>query len=216
MKISKTRWDSAAPDKKKVESGRSFIFLESEHRWTEVEFANVELSPIYGYLTVSTPWEGLCQKKPWEYEITAVIPVLNTSETLPICIELLRLQTNRPFIMIVDTGSIEGHMQAVLDLRAEDVEVHVMGMNGVRHPSDYPAMAMDLAFTLCRTPYLFATHADCFLRRRNLLEDMIELCKTESPAVGYELSPRAHADWKGMLSHTASMYDIKVMDSIGF
>jgi hypothetical protein len=217
MKISKSRWDETNEKKKKVEDGKYFIKIETENRWEEVEeFIPVDISPIYGNLTVANPWEGSCKKKPWEYEVTAVIPCLNTSETLHICVELLRLQTVRPFILLIDTGSIHEHLEKTLALRAEDVEVHSIALNGVLHPSDYPAMAMDLAFTLCRTPYLFATHADCFLRRRNLLEDFVELCKTKSPAVGYELSPRAHHDWKGMLSHTASMYDMKVMDKIGF
>ncbi len=216
MKISQNRWDGANDDRKKIEDGKKYIYLESEYRWEEIEFVPVELSPIYGNITTQKPWEGVCKKKPWEYEVTAVIPVLNTSETLPTCIELLRLQTVKPYILIIDTGSVESHMENALALRDEDVEVHSIGLNGVRHPSDYPAMAMDIAFSLCRTPYLFATHADCFLRRRDFLQYMVGLCKTESPACGYELSPRAHDDWKGMLSHTASMYDMKVMDEIGF
>lgn len=107
MKISQTRWDAASPNHKKTEDGQPYIWIASESRWEPVEeFTLVDISPIYGNLTVDAPWEGLCQTKPWEYEITAAIPCLNTSETLPICIELLRLQTNRPFILLIDTGSI--------------------------------------------------------------------------------------------------------------
>jgi hypothetical protein len=218
MKISKARWDKTAFEHKKtMPDGKKFIWLLSENRWEEVEeFVPVDISPTYGWLTVQTPWEGCCSKKPWEYEITAAIPCLNTSETLPICIELLRLQTIRPYIMIIDTGSLPHHLEKVQAMRAEDLEVHTIALNGVRHPSDYPAMAMDLALTLCRSSFLFATHADCFLRRRDFLEYLLDLCKNKSPAVGYELSPRKHHDWKGMLSHTASMYDMKAMDLIGF
>jgi hypothetical protein len=217
LKISKDRWNFIEEYRKKDYGDEKFIAIESEGgRFEKVEIAKTEISPAYGMLTTDGPWHGSNKVKAWDFEVTAVIPTINTPETLPYCIELLRLQTVKPFIMIIDTGSIDSNLAKIEALRDVDVEVHLIRLNGVRHPSDYPAMAMDLAFTLCRTPYLFATHADCFLRRRNLLEDMIELCKTESPAVGYELSPRAHADWKGMLSHTASMYDIKVMDSIGF
>jgi hypothetical protein len=77
-------------------------------------------------------------------------------------------------------------------------------------------MAMDLAFAICRSPYCFATHADVFLRKRTFLEEVLQLCKIKSPVVGYELSERAHKDWRGMVSHTASMYDMRVMDKIGF
>ena len=217
MIISETRWNKLRhPEKKGYQNGNPAIFLETEVRWQEVKISKTEPSPTYGDLTLESPWEGVCQKKPWEYEITAVIPVLNTSETLPICIELLRLQTNRPYILIIDTGSIEEHLEKTIQMRDVDVEVHSLVLNGVQHPSDYPAMAMDVAFTLCRTPYLFATHADCFLRRRDFLDYLLDLCRTKSPACGYELSPRAHADWKGMLSHTASMYKMSVMDDIGF
>jgi hypothetical protein len=75
---------------------------------------------------------------------------------------------------------------------------------------------MDLAFSLCRTELLFATHADCFLRRRDFIEHLMTLCPSQSPVVGYEISPRCHADWHGMVSHTASMYHMPTMDRIGF
>jgi len=223
LKVSQARWNQLSKTdnwqgykKALIIEGRKYIYLDTEEQFVEAEVVNVELSPIYGAVTTESPWEGNCKKKPWEYAVTAIIPVLNTSETLPVCIELLRLQTVEPYIMIIDTGSIDEHLQRTLALRAEDVEVHTIGLNGVRHPSDYPAMAMDAGFSYCRTEYIFATHADCFLRKRTLLEDLIQLCKTKSPAVGYELSPRKHKDWKGMLSHTASMYHMKTMDEIGF
>ena len=165
---------------------------------------------------MSKVYEGTCVKKPWDYDIVAVIPFRDTLETLPICIKLLQLQTIKPYIMIIDTGSKEEVLQEVIKLRSESIEVHSLVLNGVMHPSDYPAMAMDLAFTLCRSRYLFATHADVYLRRRDFLEYILDLCKTQSPAVGYEITPRAHNDWVGMLSHTASIYDMKIMDNIDF
>jgi glycosyltransferase involved in cell wall biosynthesis len=213
IKISKKRWRESV---KKAENGKNYIWLEREERYGEVEICDYEISPAYGASTEKSPWEGTCGRKPWEYEVTAVIPCLNTPETLPICIELLRLQTKRPFIMLIDTGSTERNLRLTEENRSEDVEVHSIRLNGVRHPSDYPAMAMDAAFSLCRTEYLFATHSDCFLRKRTVLEDFINLCKEKSPVVGYELSPRAHEDWRGMVSHTASMYHMPAMDKIGF
>jgi glycosyltransferase involved in cell wall biosynthesis len=214
MIISQKRWSEST--NKKIENGDRFIWLDREHRYQEVTIGNYEVTPLYGVLTEKDPWMGGCEKKPWEYEVTAVIPCINTPETLPICIELLRLQTVKPFIMIIDTGSIQENLEQVEELRADDLEVHTIRLNGTRHPSDYPAMAMDMAFSLCRTEYMFATHADCFLRKKTLLREFINLCKEKSPAVGYELSPRAHDDWKGMLSHTASMYHMPTMDKIGF
>jgi len=216
MKISHSRWEKTPEKKKKISQDRNYIWLDTENNWEEVELRKFETSPSYGELTIKSPWEGSCDKKPWEYKATAVIPCLNTSETLRTCIELLRLQTERPYIMIIDTGSRSDHLDSVLYLRDEDVEVHTIALNGVMHPSDYPAMAMDLAMTLCRTPYLFATHADVFLKRNDFIDYLLNICNEKTPVVGYEITPRKHDDWRGMISHTASMYHMKTMDKIGF
>jgi hypothetical protein len=174
------------------------------------------ISPVRGLTPKDFPWEGDCPKKPWDYEITAAIPVLDSFDCVELCVDLLRLQTVRPFIILIDTGSTEEQAGKIAGLRDIDLEVHSLRLNGVMHPSDYPAIAMDLAFSMCRTPFLYATHLDCFLRRRNFLEDMLNWVKTKSPVVGYEISPRSHADWKGMVSHTASIYHMETMDKIGF
>lgn len=175
----------------------------------------LQIAPLRDVPLHSKPWEGGCKRKPWEYQVTAVIPVLDTPKTLAVAIDLLRLQTQQPFIVVIDTGSQVRSLQEIEALRAADLEVHILRLNGVRHPSDFPAMAMDLAFSICRTPYLFATHADCFLRKRSLLEEMTELCRDRSSVVGYELTPRKHPDWKGMFGHTCTMFDMRVMDRIG-
>lgn len=173
------------------------------------------LAPLRGIPFKQKPWEGAVTTKPWSYKIAVAIPVLDTPETLQVAIELLRLQTEPPFIMVIDTGSQGEAARAIEELRSTDVEVHSLRLHGVRHPSDFPAMAMDLAFSICRSPYLFATHADCFLRNRDLLKRMLVQCQRESPVVGYEISPRKHPDWRGMFGHTCTMFDMEVMDRIG-
>lgn len=177
---------------------------------------NFCIAPVRNTKTIDAPWEGICKKKPWQYNVTAAIPVLDTFECLEICVKLLQLQTEKPYILIIDTGSCEEELEKINSLRSENVEVHSLRLNGTQHPSDFPAMAMDVAFTLCRTEYLFATHADCFLRRKDLLAELLNIVKTETPVAGYEISPRAHSDWKGMVSHTATMFNISAMDKIGF
>lgn len=174
-----------------------------------------DLAPLRNKTSKSKPWQGSDLKKPWHYPITVVIPCLETFELVETCVELLRLQTVKPFITVIDTGSSPNQLRLLQALRAEDLEVHSIALNGVRHPSDFPAIAMDLAFSMCRTQFIFATHADCFLRRRNFLEYMLDKCK-DTPVVGYEMSPRRHEDWKGMVSHTATMYHMPTMDKIGF
>ena len=175
-----------------------------------------DIAPLRNIDPKKLPWEGSNNKKPWDYKVTAVIPTLDTFEILEICVNLLKLQTERPYILIIDTGSSKAQLDKIMQLHSEDVEVHSLRLNGVRHPSDFPAMAMDVAFALCRTEFLFATHADCFLRKKTFLEKLLEMIKEFSPVVGYEISPRSHNDWKGMVSHTATMYHMPTMDKIGF
>lgn len=175
-----------------------------------------ELAPLRNIPQWEQPWEGNCKVKPWQYKVTAAIPVLDTFEQLDICIKILQSQTIKPYIVVVDTGSCKDQYEQIESLRSENIEVHALRLNGVLHPSDFPAIAMDLAFSLCRTEYLFATHADCFLRRKDFIYDLLNLCTAQSPVVGYEISPRLHKDWKGMVSHTASMYHMPTMDKIGF
>jgi glycosyltransferase involved in cell wall biosynthesis len=177
-----------------------------------------DIAPLrgLGVNTTTAPWEGSDRKKPWDYKITAAIPALDTSETLEICIELLRLQTERPYILIIDTGSRGEQLERMRKLQAPDIEIHFLQLNAVQHPSDFPAMAMDIAFAMCRTEFIFATHADCFLKKRTFLSELLTMAKEISPVVGYEMSERAHSDWKGMVSHTATIYHMPTMDKIGF
>lgn len=174
------------------------------------------LAPIKNVHAEAKGWEGHLQKKPWDYKVTAAIPVMDTPEELELVVSLLRLQTEKPYIIVIDTGSEPENLAKIESMRAEDLEVHVIKLNGVEHPSDFVTMAMDLAFSCCRTEYMFATHADCFLRRKDFIEYLLGLTNKDNPAVGYQISPRKHNDWKGMLGHTASMYHMPTMDQIGF
>lgn len=172
-------------------------------------------APIRNAPTDTKPWEGNCKKKPWDYKVTAVIPVMDTYEMLTLVVELLRLQTERPFIMIIDTGSKPENLQKICGLRDEDVEVHSILMNGVNHPSDFPCFAQDIAHALCRTEYIYCTHADVFLNRREVLADILAQCNKNCPVVGYQITERPHADWVGMVGHSCTMYHVGVIDACG-
>jgi len=178
------------------------------------------LAPLRNRSPKEKPWQGSCIKKPWEYRVTAVIPVIDTFESLRLCVGTLRMQTERPYIVVVDTGSQRENIEKILEMHSEDLEVHCIRHNGTLHPSDPVSVAMDMAQSLCRTEYMFATHSDAFLVRRDYLEWLLSLCGEEEdgkfPVVGYEMSPRQHDDWKGMVSHTATMYHIPTLDRIGF
>ena len=172
------------------------------------------IAPLRNQQFSQKPWEGDCVRKPWDYRVTVVIPCLDASEAVATIIALYRLQSERPFIVLIDTGSTSTELQALQSLAGDDCEVHSLRLNGVKHPSDFPAIAMDLAMSLCRTEYLLATHADCFPMSRNLVSDVLNLCNKDCPVVGYELTERPHRDWKGMVGHTLTMLHIPTMDRI--
>ncbi len=172
-------------------------------------------APIRNADPATKPWEGNCRKKPWDFTVSAVIPVLDTPEMLGLVVELLRLQTERPYILVIDTGSTPENLEKINAMRAEDLEVHSLLLNGVTHPSDFPCFAQDLAHAICRTEYLFCTHADVFLTRRDVVEELLEVCNPGSPVVGYQISPRPHADWVGMIGHTCMMYHVPTADNLG-
>lgn len=173
-----------------------------------------EFAPVRGWLQRSNPWEGICVRKPWEYDVAVMIPVLDCVEPLPLVVDLLRLQTLKPYIILVDTGSLPENFAKVEALRAADVEVHCLRLNGFEHSSQSVAMACDVGFAVCQSRFLFLTHTDCFLRSRTVLEEFAELCQ-DYPAVGYQISPRHHADWRKMCGHTATMVDMDAMQDLG-
>ena len=168
----------------------------------------MNLAPLRNATENAKPWEGDIKKKPWEYEITAIIPVIDTYEPLLLIIKLLKLQTIKPYIVIIDTGSLPENRWKIESLQDESTEVHSLKLNSVQHPSDFVAMACDLGAAVCRTEYMFYTHADCFLMRQNVLENMLNLCK-ENPIVLYRLTQIKFEGWEKMWGHTLLMMNTK-------
>lgn len=159
-------------------------------------------------------WQGSIHKKPWQYLITAVIPILDHSNETEVCVELLRLQTCKPYIILVDTGSTEDHVTKTLPLRGPDLEIHTIRRQAAVGPSDVIANALDLGFSIAETPYVFTTHQDCFLKTRTLLEFMAYQLPGKA-AVGYQLTERPHRDWQSHLGHTCTLFDLATWDRIG-
>lgn len=145
---------------------------------------NFDYAPIRNKPSFEAPWEGNCHKKPWDYQVCAVIPVLDTYEQLNICVELLRRQTVSPFIIVIDTGSTDQELNKITSLRSDDLEVHSLRFNGVCHPSDLPAIAMDLAFSMCRNNFLFATHADVFVKEKICWKILLNFAKKNHQLLG--------------------------------
>lgn len=151
-------------------------------------------------------WMGRLPRRPWEYRVSACIPHCETVEPLEAAIETLRWQTVSPYVIVVDTGSSPEVCRRLERLRREDVEIHYIRSNGYRHPSEPVAVALELAHSVCHTEYLYHTHSDCFVRRRDWLEWLLARCGEDYPVVGYEMSERTgHDEWRGTVSHTATM-----------
>jgi hypothetical protein len=162
------------------------------------------------------PWEGAADRKPWEHQVTIAIPHLETPETLPVLLELLALQTVRPYVLLIDTGSSPAVVRTLESLRRPDVEIHYIRAHAYAHSSAPVTTAMDLAFALCRTPYMLCTHSDVFPRRRDLVEWLLGLTNAEQPVVGYEMSPRPDTNrWRNVVSHTCTMLHMPTMRRIG-
>lgn len=136
---------------------------------------------------------------------------MDSWEEIGLIIELLRMQTIPPFITLVDTGSEPENYLKIEKYRAPDIEVHRLALNGVLHPCDLPAWAMDLAMSICRSEFLFTTHQDLFLRKRDVIQELIPLC-AKHKAVGYAMTLKRYHETKGMIGHQCSMFHVPTMD----
>src|SRR5579862_5901859 len=88
--------------------------------------------------------------RPWEsHKVTVCIPHLDTPEVLSIAVRLWQLQSEPPFLLIIDSGSRSEAAAETLDGLASQpsIEVARLGITSdVEHLSDRVAIAMDYAF----------------------------------------------------------------------
>jgi hypothetical protein len=179
---------------------------------------NSRVAPLRFRPITERPWEGSQARKPWDWPITAAIVHRDTPAMLAGVVDLLRGQTVRPYIVIVDTGS-NPDTQLVLESlhMADDCEVHYLRGKGWRGSSHVVAAGMDLAFSICQTDYLYSTHTDVFPTRPDLIATLLGHCDARTPVVGWQMSSREgwpdHA-WKETPSHTATVYHMPTMRSM--
>lgn len=187
----------------------------------QIPWPTAHLAPIRPRPAGTHAWEGTAARKPWEYRAQLVIAHLDTPELLAVALPLWRLQTERPFVTIVDTGSTAENLARLLALEAEDVEVHCLRSRGFRHPSQSVAMALDVAMAVNQQEYQIHSHTDCFPRRRDLVADLLRQCGYRAPVVGYEISPRDHVRgelstlWPGMVGHTCTALHVPTIRRLG-
>ena len=162
-------------------------------------------------------WQGVAEKKSWQYRVTAVLPHLETPDLLAVLVQLLRLQTDQPYILVIDTGSSESVCNQLELIRADDVEVHYLRSHGYCHPSEPVCAALDLGLALANTDLIFHTHTDCFPTKRTSVEWLAGQCSSSCPVVGWEMSERSWAttEWIGMVSHTFTMLHAPTLRKIG-
>jgi hypothetical protein len=162
------------------------------------------------------PWENTVLVKPWEYRCTVTLACLDTPDDVAAVVRLWRAQTVRPYIMVIDTGSTPDNLNKLLALRAHDLEVHCLQPNGLLHPCDAPAIACSLAADLCRTKYLIFTHSDVYPCRRDIVEELVGLCETKSPVVGYAISkPRPYEVQDTWVGHQLTCVDVDALEEAG-
>jgi hypothetical protein len=132
-------------------------------------------------------WMGSVKKRPWHYRATVVIPHFGDDLRLLMnVIESWRLQTERPYILIYDTGTPPEHHESLRALASYDTEVHFCRWHGVRNIYDPVALAYNHGITDCRTRYIIFTHNDLVPISRTVVRDLISLSCEDTPVIGYE------------------------------
>ncbi|MDE1971203.1 MAG: hypothetical protein KGI50_06555 [Patescibacteria group bacterium] len=149
-------------------------------------------------------YKGNLKKKPWEYNVTVVIPTRDTPEQLDTCLEILQLQTEVPYIIIVNTG------EDTIEPKADNIEVHTIRGRGWQHLSEPVCAALDLSLTICRTKFWLSIHSDVFLQRQEVISELLELTKVHK-VVGWRNVPRYYPGWEFEVGHALLMCDIQIL-----
>lgn len=167
--------------------------------------------------SLSTPARagGLIDRPPFPHRVTAVIPHRDTPDLLRLCIRFLERQTERPYIMVIDTGSRDDLLHGVLAMRSETTEIHQIACHGPDQIVASISHALDLGLSACRTDWMWCLHSDCFVTDRHMLEDMLALGGGgDFGAIGYR-APHGlsfGADGAGLLSSTCTLYHVPTLD----
>lgn len=184
-----------------------------------IEDPNQLIAPAPG-----RPATGGLAKKPWDYRVTVAIPHWGDPGPLERVVALMRLQTARPYLIVVDTGTVDPDWRERIEaLRGIDCEVHQIRAHAWLHPSEPVATAMDLAMQLCRTQLMLCTHADAFPVSRDAIENtdlLMYLAMSRGGtcmALGYALTDRSHwrlpdgrpcDDYRWMVGHTWTLLNV--------
>jgi len=161
-------------------------------------------------------FSGSIARKPWDYHVTVCIPHRDSPELVQVIQPLYWYQTVKPYIMIIDTGSMWSNVEKLESLRTADTEIHYIRHHASLHASQPVSWALDLALSICRSQYLYFSHSDVFPMSRSLLEELMTLTSEDSPVVGYSMSNREDArrtspypiNYKGVPGHACLMLHV--------
>jgi hypothetical protein len=147
-------------------------------------------SLVIPQLELPNGWMGSVKKRPWHYRATVVIPHFgNDFRLLMNVIESWRLQTERPYILIYDTGTPPEHHASLRALASYDTEVHFCRWHGVRNIYDPVALVYNHGIMDCRTKHIIFTHNDLVPISQTIVGDLILSACEDTPVVGYESNP---------------------------
>lgn len=151
-------------------------------------------------------YHGWMPRKPWDYELAVMIPVLDSADLVKAAVRCWRNQTVSPYLILIDTGSNADTGCDLDNLRSYDLEIHTIAAHGWRHSSAPVSAALDLAFAVCQTERLLLTHCDVFPKHDKVLEELVGLSDASKPVVGYQMSRRFGSDeWLQCVSHACTM-----------
>jgi hypothetical protein len=159
-------------------------------------------------------YRGCSKPHPSTYNVTAIIPVVEPDKCLLQVLRLLQLQTERPYIQLIDTGSRPETLAWLETLRDVDIEVQHLRTHGFNHASELVSMALDTAIAINRTPFTFFTHADCFLRSPTVISELMALA-AEHVVAGHQITERPYVGWETEFGHTLLMCDQDRLNQLG-
>ncbi len=157
--------------------------------------------------------------------VTINLPHRDTPDLLEAVLPLWLLQTHPVVIDVVDTGSTPDNLPALKKICAAagpNVRLHLLQQRLWKHASEPVAIACELSQIFADTPRVLWSHVDVFPRRRDLVEHWASLCDSDTPVVGYEISPRDHvngwiaSNWRGMLGHSLTMGYLPALRACGW
>jgi glycosyltransferase involved in cell wall biosynthesis len=168
----------------------------------------------------ANPWTPKNRNQQTPPTTTIIVPTASRSPTLRSVLATHQHQTEPHETIIIDTSTDH---QTYPDFIA-DFKHNKSPRYCYLPPKPNAAIcsviteAIDMAIAIATTEWVLLTHDDVWLKRNDFITQLIKTALFHSKSVvGYEMSPRDHVtqEWRGMVSHTATLLHRPTMVSIG-